>query len=465
MPGLGVAALRHLLGDARDHGEGVVLLAGVEHELREVEPHARAPARAPEVGGQHGRGPLGARLAGERPDRLLLGALRAALAGALEDALRPGPRLEEDLEGPVVDLEELAVRGGDDGGRAGPPGERRHLAEEVADVEPPDLERPPVPAHDQDAHAAGGDEEDAVSGVALAHHDSPGGHEATVEAVRDAAEYVVLEVGEERARERLAPRPRGTVAEAPRERQQFLVEGERVLARPAGAGLLAGGPGAVGVGLLLGLPARGLGRGDPGPGGPGERLEALADLGVARRHRVRAPQGLEGAVGEAVAGQLVRHPEQDGNGLLAVVREHQEVGEAEALGEGRRVALELGAEHGHRLRVLPLGHELVDARGAVGTGEPVEDHGRAPGIVLRGPPRRRHERRVADLRNLPPGAEGDEARTRPDLVEHPPGGVFEGDPRPRRGRPGAWRRASPGCARPRRSGRPRPAASSRCRPR
>jgi len=103
--GLGVTALRQLLGDARDHGEGVVLLAGVEHELREVEPHARAPAGAPEVGGQHGRGPLGARLAGERPDRLLLGALCAALAGALEDALGPGARLHEDLQGPVVDLE------------------------------------------------------------------------------------------------------------------------------------------------------------------------------------------------------------------------------------------------------------------------------------------------------------------------------------------------------------------------
>ena len=57
-------------------------------------------AEPAEVRGQDGRGPLGARLPGERPHRLLLGALRAAVAGALEDGPRRGPRLDERSRGP-----------------------------------------------------------------------------------------------------------------------------------------------------------------------------------------------------------------------------------------------------------------------------------------------------------------------------------------------------------------------------
>jgi hypothetical protein len=54
-------------------------------------------------------------------------------------------------------------------------------------------------------------------GLALAHHDAPRTHEAAVETVRDAAEQVVLEIGEERARERRAARSFGPVPEAAQE--------------------------------------------------------------------------------------------------------------------------------------------------------------------------------------------------------------------------------------------------------
>ena len=257
-----------------------------------------------------------------------------------------------------------------------------------------------------------------------------------MEAVRDAAEDVVREVGEERARERLASRARRPVGEAADERQQLLVEGEHVFPerhRPCGAGLRRGGARDVRVGLLARARAPGLG--DPSPSGAGERLEARAHLGVAGRDRVRAAQGLEGPLGRAVASQLVREPEQDGQRLLPVVGQHQQVGETQALGEGRGMALELRAQDRHGLGVPPLRHELVDARRPGGTEEPVEDHGRALRIVLRGAPRRRHERSVADPGRLAVGCPARSGRPRGPPPRAPGGPPRPGERRRRRGRP------------------------------
>ena len=264
----------------------------------------------------------------------------------------------------------------------------------------------------------------------------PARHEPAVEAVRDATEEVVLEVGEERARERLAPRSRGPVAEAPDERQQLLVEGQRVLLgrlRPGGAGLRAGGV------------ARRTGRSSP----RACRLAASAAAIRARAVRARASkrsrtsewpgadrvgpsQRLEGAVVEAVPRQLVRDAEQDGQRLLAVVGQDQEVGEAEALGEGRGAALDLRAQDRHGLGVAPLRHELVDGRWPVRAGEPVEDHGRARGLSYEGRLAVAMKGVLRSSDELAVGAERDQAGPRAHLLEHAAGRLGQGAPSPTR---------------------------------
>jgi hypothetical protein len=256
--------------------------------------------------------------------------------------------------------------------------ERRHLAEEVARVEPADLERPSVPAHDQDAHAARGDEEDALPGVALADHDPARAHDEAAKPVRDAPEEVVLEIGEEGTRERLASPSRGPVPEAPDEGEQLPVQGQRVLLgrlRPDGPGRRAR-LGDVRVGLFLRVPAARLGCGEPSPRRARERLEAVPDIRAARGDRVGPPQRLESPVVKAVPCQLVRDADQDRQRLLATVGQDQKVGEAEALGEGRGAVLDLRAQDRGGLGVAPLRHELVDGGSPVRAGEPVGDHGR-----------------------------------------------------------------------------------------
>jgi hypothetical protein len=104
-----------------------------------------------------------------------------------------------------MDLQRLAGRGRDYGRGARPTREDRHLAEEVSGVETADVERLAVPAHDEDSHAAGRDDEEAFAGVPLGHDDVSRGEEVGRQATPHGWELIAREVGKESRAQPAAP--------------------------------------------------------------------------------------------------------------------------------------------------------------------------------------------------------------------------------------------------------------------
>ena len=209
---LGEARTRHLVGEADENRDRLILFAGFQGHVREPKPHARVKAALAEVGLEHLDGPF---LSGRvvKLDRTDRGHLRAAGAldvVRLELVAHGGVRLGDRVQGFLVQLEQLArIRGCRHRRGAGAAGQHGDLAEEVALLEDLDEDVAATGIADVDLDPADRDGEEALSGLMLADHDFTGSERPELESVNDGEHRSVVEVPEQRAGEETLGRIRG----------------------------------------------------------------------------------------------------------------------------------------------------------------------------------------------------------------------------------------------------------------
>src|SRR6185436_13341669 len=257
-----------------------------------------------------------------------------------QDLSHPRVALADRVERGPVQLQDLAGAGGGDGGGAGPAGEGRDLAEEGPLAQQGQGHARVAGAAHEHLHAARGQDEDALAGLAFRDDDVSRLEGEELQALDEREQLLIAEILEQRVREqaRTVGAQDGSIHGNGRGgRLTAATIVGRWLQLADAVAYEVHEPSVEAVVRHRTRPpswrgnARGrrcLGRGRRGIGA--QQGREVDHLHVAALDLLDLLQYGDGLVREAGAGELVGQADQDGNGVLLLARLEQHVGQAQA---------------------------------------------------------------------------------------------------------------------------------------